>query len=240
MFLPFAADVETTAGFDWTTLFPLIGTVLGILGTIAGISVKAVFDGKIDRARVVREIAASKKLEKEQAQVKVEELAREVAGLFLDELQVVRQFKEEHHSVGFPIWYEERWRTEGDIPFRRVIATVRDADQRAQLIEIIDSIDDFQSLAQWKNYWSRDQRWVEDSLTLGFDLASTMARGQEIDPALLKRYIDFRIIVNGWQDHQEEQRRIQAETREDLMDKKAAKAETAGSKPRRTSKPGPS
>jgi hypothetical protein len=239
--------MSTTAatGFDWTTLIPLLGAVVGIAGTIAGISVKAVFDRRIERARVAREKAEAEKSEKAQAQGKAEERARAIADLFLDELKVVRGFDEGHSSVGFPIWYEKRWRTEGDIPFRRLIATVRESDERNQLVDIIDSMDDFQSLAQWKSFWNQDRRWVEDTLTLGFDLASTMARGQKIDPELLKRWIDFRRIVVGYQDYQEEQRELAAEQRKSVKAKKdkeaAAKAFATGAKPKpRTTKPGPS
>ena len=191
---------------DLTPFIPLFATVIGAGATVGGIAIKGWFDSRSENARVVREEARSADLAKVNARERVAERAHAIAGLFLDEIQAVRKFQDLTDATAFPVWFQKRWRTSGDISFRRAIAAVDDAEERTQLTKILDSIDDFETLAQWKYFHGGDQRWVEETLTLGFDLASTMARGQEPDLRFVEHYEAFLRFVSGYYADQEELR----------------------------------
>jgi len=198
-----------------TPLLPVATALIGVLATLGGVRAKAKYDAKVEAARVTREEAKEVKQAEQAVRDRVAARATEIADLFLDELQEVRQFDEDAYQVGFPIWYEERWRTTGDIPFRRAISRVEDADERTRLIEILDSIDDFQALADWKYWATGEKRWVEEVLTLGFDLASTMARGQEPDARFDAQYKEFRTHVDGLASYRDDQREAARQARTD-------------------------
>jgi hypothetical protein len=211
---------------DLTDFTPVFVAVITFAATVGGIIVKAVIDGRAEKAKVTREENRATEQSKVAARERVAERARSIADLFLDELQEVRKFIDVQAATGFPIWFERRWRATGDIPFRRAIALVDDPEERNQLTQILDSIDDFQSLAGWKYWTNGEQRWVEETLTLGFDLASTMARGQEPDATFAKSYEGFRTLVTGYYEYQEDQRQIEiAESKARAAENDARKAE---------------
>lgn len=188
---------------------------------------QARLDSEIEREaeRLRREDQSDARERNDVADAEARELASEIAETFLNELRVVREF-EEVDDAGFVSWYKAKWSTRTDIALRRLVGRVRDNDERARALQIVDTLDMFDELAEW-DFGSKRKPLVEKLLTLGFDVSATVSRGQQPDDALGKRLMALTREVNGWIKYQDEQRELQIEQwRAEAAAKKAARAES--------------
>jgi hypothetical protein len=217
---------------DFATLLPYI---LGSVTTLAGVWIttqatarterrRLELETSRDQIRINREDEAARAQASLAEQKRARDVAEEIADLFLTELETSRAWNagDGHTFAG---WYVAQWRAKGEITLRRAIAKVSDSTERQQLIEILDATDDYEGLANWNFNFEKEQ--VEKTLTLGFDLASTMARSQDADPAFVKRYEVFQRDISGLESYRQDQREGQREARRAATAAKEAEAAAA-------------
>jgi hypothetical protein len=221
---------------DWAPVLTVIAT--GVV-TLGGVWLNGKFsertearrqaeDRRRESDRVHREELADAAAQSTAQEIKAHALADEIAGLFLDEMREVRQHSQDKDSAFTP-WFNDRWKTTGDIRLRRAIGRIAEPHDRSRLMQMLDALDDYEALATWD--FSTAQPKVEEFLALAFDLAATMARGQEPDSDLTARFERFQKDVREQGAYQEEQaelkRELWREEAEDRKKKKAAAAESA-------------
>lgn len=208
---------------DLTPFLPLFTGVLGSLAALGGVwitarSARRAEDKRLDleerreAIRLAREDEAERRSSEEQRHKTQIEIYRSIAELFVGELSNLRAQRATNPSMkfkDFDAWFAKEWPVHPDMRLRRAIAGLADDEHRYRITQICDAIIDYDAVALMEFNEGGDQ--VEELLTLGFDLASTYARGQTPGDELNRRWEAFVSQVNQAIAWHEEQRAKQLE-----------------------------
>lgn len=201
---------------DLSDLAPVLTVVATGAATLAGVwlngrntarteAARLAAEERSEQTRLQREDASTEREREQSAAVAASVLADSIASRFAGELRTVREF-EEIPEEGFVEWYDAQWKTHSGIQFRQEIGRVLDTDARNRLLEVVDCVDEYEELGLWD--FREPQPKVDELLTLGFDVASTLARRQEPDAMLSKRVDAMRKTMRDWSAYQREERKI--------------------------------
>jgi hypothetical protein len=204
--------------FDLTPFVPVISVAVGALATIGGVAITARSSRKADdkrltletereTTRIRREDEAAQTAAFEAKARKQTETYDAIAQHFVGELsnlRAQRTTRPELRYNEFDKWFKSEWPVNADTRLRRVIATLTNDDHRIRITQICDAIMDHENVALQEFMEGGEQ--VEVLLTLGFDLASAYARGQQADRTLLGRFAAFEKQVREAADWKERQR----------------------------------
>ena len=204
---------------DITPFLPTIGVIVGALATIGGVAITARSTRKADDKRLGLEIEREttrirredETAEREASEAKVRkqvEAYDSIAQHFIGELsnlRAQRTTRPELTFAEFDLWFKKEWPVNSDTRIRRVVASLADDDHRVQITQICDAIMDHENVALQDFIEGGEQ--VEILLTLGFDVASTFARGQAIDSTLERRFASFQRQVKEAEDWKAKKRK---------------------------------
>ncbi len=188
---------------DLTPFIPLFTGVLGSLAALGGVWITArttrraddkrlALEQQREETRLYREDAAERRADEESRARKQIESYDQIAQMFVGELSALRAERVNNPARTynkFSKWFDKEWPVQADMRFRRVIAVLTDDDHRLRVTQVCDAILDHSDMAIMEFEEAGDQ--VEILLRLGFDLASTYARGQEPGEDLQTRWTAF-------------------------------------------------
>ena len=203
-----------SSGFDFTPYVPIVSVALGALATLGGVWITARSTRKADEKRLIAdEKRETTRIEREDAgQLKSSEEARlrkqtviyeGLAQQFIDELSTLRGLETPDQNMtasDFDEWFKSEWPSQADMRLRRAIATLTNDDHRLRVTQLCDAILDHAEMADLN--WRAHSRQLEILITLGFDLTSTYARGQDVDSDLTKRWNAFKKERQETEDHE--------------------------------------
>jgi hypothetical protein len=175
-----------------TGLAALGGVWITSWGTRKSAERQIAAEEKREEARIIRDDAEKAAADKQAKASRATASYKVVADLFLNEFSTVRAWGAAippHDDGGFEEWYGSQWSAQGEARLIRAIAELRNNERRRQISRVVEAISMFPDISR-QVFGSRS--WVvEKSTKVGFDLASTWARGQEPDAELLARYKDL-------------------------------------------------
>lgn len=184
---------------DWSPVLTVIATGLATLGGVwlNSRSVERNEKRKL-AAEEVREsasraredeaaLAASRKAELDEDR----RVGQLVADIFAVALESIRSTSFEDASE-----FQDWWNSDADIKVRRVVAAVRDNDLRTDLTMIVDALNDFDNYFTLN--WLNNVSWQAEQLVkTGFEVGSTLARGQSLDVSLREKLASVQKHVDG-------------------------------------------
>jgi len=222
---------------DLTPFLPTIGVIVGALATLGGVTISARSSRKADEKRLTVEAAQEvTRLQREDDAAKADaveakarkqtDLYESIAQLFVGELsnlraQMIADDQLRVNTQMFNAWFDREWPVNPDTRLRRVISGLTNDDHRLKITQICDGIMDQEELSSWN--FNVGGPWVSSMLTLGFDLASTYARGQAIDAELQERWTAFRRESAELESYRESQREAMRERRKEKAAERRAK-----------------
>ncbi len=208
---------------DLTSFLPTIGVVVGALATLGGVAIttrsarkaedkRLNLEADREATRIRREDEASERAAVDGRSKRQIEIYDQIAQMFVGELSTLRaqrSKKPDARFEGFADLFDPDWSVNGDTRLRRVVAGLTEDSHRLRITQILDAIVDHSAIGMIA--WVEDSEFVEALLLLGFDLASTYARGQEPDGDLDTRWATFRKQVADSDAYRERQRQAQVE-----------------------------
>lgn len=188
---------------DLTSLIPVFTGLLGSLATLGGVWIttrssrasdekRLALDEHREHVRLTREDEAERRIAIEAATTGQTENYDQIARLFVGELSNLRAQQNKDSNLvfeDFATWWDREWGTQGEMRMRRLIAVVTADRERLMLIQVVEGL----SLHEEANSanFTEQGSYVDGVLILGFDLASTYARGQDADKDLRTRWSRF-------------------------------------------------
>lgn len=190
---------------DLSWITPILPLLTGILATAAAlggvlITTRANRRGEDKRLALEERKEATRLAREDEAENRASEMSRverqtavynEIAQMFVGELSNLRAQRNSRELSfdDFKVWWDPEWSAQGEMRFRRSIAHVTRDDHRVRLTAVLDAIkwhsDAFQATL------TENGEYVDGLLVLGFDFASTYARGGEPSQELERRWNGF-------------------------------------------------
>lgn len=212
---------------DWTSVLTVIAT--GLV-TLAGVWVNGLITSASERRKSAaeqarfetaneREDAAAELKGKAQAKLAEASVAREIVEHFTEALTEVRMFPN-GDVANFDTQFGKRWDEHFELELRQSVGSLLDGEGRMRLVAIMDALGDFQPLAPFSGA-CETRRFVDDTLTLGIELALAFARGQIADDKQSQRFDSLNQSLSDWDRFLEQNRKTSERRERELLEREA-------------------
>lgn len=203
---------------DMNEWMPIITASIAIIGTLLGTLLTGLLSARSERQRRAeedkREIARVGRehkiaIESEKAEIRETDaaIATEIAALFFEVRRIVKQL-EQDRETDFPCAFDDMWESKFDEQLRMKVGHVKDNDARNRLNAVMEALLDFEPLAAFSGSVNTE-RFVDDAVLLGAELALALSRGQQPEGSQAQRSTKLGETLNRWDaflDHQQQER----------------------------------